>query len=144
MLCLQQGWPGWGQSTLYSRTHILEYIFSCPHNVLDLLVLVSKCIRICTRVHLKLGCTHEYILSTLRVQLKQSLNKSWHYLYELKYFMVRLLCPVNNVEGGYRNSQRPSIFPSVHPSQMKVLSQPQFFTDPYQIYTACLYHWKIL
>ena len=37
----------------------------------------------------------------------------------------------NNVEGGYRNSQRPSVFPSVRPSKKKVLSQPQFFTDTY-------------
>ena len=27
---------------------------------------------------------------------------------------------------------------SVCPSEMKVLLQPQFFTDPYQIYTACM------
>ena len=53
----------------------------------------------------------------------------------LNYFQ---LSPVNNIEGGYRNSQRPSIRPSVclsvrlsvRPSQMKVLSQPQFFTNP--------------
>ena len=40
----------------------------------------------------------------------------------------------------YRNSQRASVRPSFCPSEKKVLSQPQFFTDPYQIWTACLYH----
>ena len=53
---------------------------------------------------------------------------------------TQLLSPVNNVEGRYRNSQRPSFRPSVRPSENKVLSQPQFFTDPYRICTAYLYH----
>ena len=56
---------GWGQNTLYSRTRVLEYIFSCTRDVLVLVVLVSKCTRNCTRVHSKIGCTHEYILSTI-------------------------------------------------------------------------------
>ena len=46
---------------------------------------------------------------------------------------------VNNVEGGYRNSQRPP----VRLFYRKVLLQPQFFTDSYLIFTACLYHWKL-
>ena len=58
-------WQGWGQNTLYSHTHVLEYIFSCTRDVLVLVVLVSKCTGTCTRVHSKIGCTHEYILSTI-------------------------------------------------------------------------------
>ena len=41
-------------------TRVLKYIFSCTRDVL-----MSKCTRTCTRVHSKMGCTHEYILSTL-------------------------------------------------------------------------------
>ena len=43
------------------------------------------------------------------------------------------LSPVNNVEGGYRNSQRQYV-------RKEVLLQPQFFTHPYQICTPYLYH----
>ena len=58
---------GWGQNTLYSHTRVLEYILSCSHDVLVLVVLMSKCTRTCTGVHSKIGCTHEYILSTIQV-----------------------------------------------------------------------------
>ena len=35
-------------------------------------------------------------------------------------------------------SVHPSVFPSVCPSEMKVILQPEFFPDPYQTYTAYL------
>ena len=56
-------------------TRVLKYIFSCTHNVLILVVLVNDCTRTPTQVHLKLDCTHKYILSTLPVHLKICMKK---------------------------------------------------------------------
>ena len=53
--------------------------------------------------------------------------------------------PSTKLEGDIGTvSVRPSVNPSVLPSEFKVLSYPQFFTNPCQILTPCVYHWKIL
>ena len=63
----------------------------------------------------------------------------WHFIDVV--FVAFLLSPSTTLKGDIETvGVRPSGRLSGRPSEKKLLSQPQFFTDPYQICIACLYH----